>query len=105
MSERRPFAVVRRDGIMALTGELDMAGARTLQEHAEERIAEGDGDVVLDLRELSFIDSHGVRAIVEFAQRLRPRRLILEGAVPGVATVLELTGLSAFSTIEIRPAD
>jgi anti-sigma B factor antagonist len=44
-------------------GELDLATAPDLEELVMGRLAEG-GRVVLDLRELSFMDSNGVRVLV-----------------------------------------
>ncbi|MBV9338171.1 MAG: STAS domain-containing protein [Solirubrobacterales bacterium] len=53
------------DGIvrLALVGELDIAVADTVEERLR-RLGEGDARVRLDLSELEFIDSSGVRAIV-----------------------------------------
>jgi anti-sigma B factor antagonist len=44
-------------------GELDLATAPGLEQLVMGRLAEG-GRVVLDLRELSFMDSNGVRVLV-----------------------------------------
>lgn len=44
-------------------GELDLATASELERHLRERIEAG-GRVVLDLRELAFMDSSGVRVLV-----------------------------------------
>src|SRR5215217_6776793 len=57
-----------RGVVLALEGELDLAGAATL-----ERELDGldEGPVVVDLRELAFIDSSGLRALVLAARRLQ----------------------------------
>lgn len=46
------------------------------------------GDVHLDLRELTFIDVPGVRALVTLARRLGPGRLVLHDPPPVLLTVL-----------------
>ena len=72
--------------MLALEGELDLAGAATL----ERELAEHDeGPVVVDLRELAFMDSSGLRALVVAARRLQEasRRFAL---VPGAAHVMRV---------------
>jgi anti-sigma B factor antagonist len=47
--------------VVALTGELDLAGAAALE---EELSGAPEGAIVLDLRGVEFMDSTGLRAIV-----------------------------------------
>jgi anti-anti-sigma factor len=53
------------NGVMtvALSGELDLAGVEKLQESIDHARALGDR-LVVDLRELEFIDSSGLRVLV-----------------------------------------
>jgi anti-sigma B factor antagonist len=83
-----------------LVGELDLAAApqleRTLgQPQLQARL------VVLDLRELAFIDSSGVHAIVNATTRAREqgRRLMLLRGPQNVDRVFTLTG--SFDDVEI----
>src|SRR5579859_2310401 len=83
-----------------LVGELDLAAApqleRTLgQPQLQTRL------VVLDLRELAFIDSSGVHAIVNATTRAREqgRRLMLLRGPQNVDRVFTLTG--SFDDVEI----
>jgi anti-anti-sigma factor len=72
--------------VIALSGELDMAGAAALE---SELAAIDAAAIVLDLRTLQFIDSSGLRAVVTAAQRLQDagRRFAL---VPGAAQVMRV---------------
>jgi anti-anti-sigma factor len=72
--------------VVALGGELDMAGAATLQRELELLQAAA---LVLDLRGLEFMDSSGLRAIVTSAQRAQDagRRFAL---IPGAAQVMRV---------------
>jgi len=72
--------------VIALGGELDMAGAAALE---QELAPIGAGTVVLDLSDLAFIDSSGLRAVVTASQRLQAagRRFAL---VPGAAQVMRV---------------
>src|SRR5687768_5440073 len=59
------------DALISLTGELDPSGAGPLEEEIA-RLVEADGlaRVVLDLRELEFMDSSGLRMVALAARRL-----------------------------------
>ena len=72
--------------VIALRGELDLAGTATLEQELARLPA---GPVVLDLRELAFMDSSGLRAIVLCAQRSQDagRRFAL---IPGAAQVMRV---------------
>jgi len=78
--------------VLALAGELDLAGAATL----ERELAELDaGAVVVDLRELAFMDSSGLRALVLAARQLEEagRRFALVPGAAHVMRVFEITGM------------
>ena len=83
--------------VVALSGELDVAGAALL-EHELSRVA-ADHDVqglVLDLRELEFMDSTGLRLMVLADDRARAegRRLQLVRGRPDVQRVFEITRMT-----------
>ena len=60
------------DALISLTGELDLSGAGPLEEEID-RVVAADGirKVVLDLRELEFMDSSGLRMVALAARRVR----------------------------------
>lgn len=65
---------VRREAdrvILVLDGELDMATVELLQQAMEG--AEGAQMVVLDLEQLQFIDSTGLRSVLSALERCRDR--------------------------------
>jgi anti-anti-sigma factor len=76
-------------------GELDVASADQLAQALDPLIDGGATLVVLDLTDVSFLDSSGLRTIVRAATALEERdgRLVIDGASPAVARVLEVTGL------------
>ena len=88
---------------VSVAGELDLASAEefTRAVHAALR----DGGVVVDLREATFMDSAGVRAmntaLREAAEAGRELR-VLDGLHPNVVQVLELTGMMGLLTVEGR---
>jgi anti-sigma B factor antagonist len=83
-----------------LGGELDMATAPQLEDALREPELQARL-VVLDLRELEFIDAAGVRTIVNASVRARQagRRLVLLRGLPNIHRMFTLAG--SFSDIEI----
>ena len=78
-------------------GELDLATAPELEEKVLAALRDGQAEVVLDLRELTFMDSTGVRTIVaahqvseESGQGLRVVRPPRDSAV---SRVIEISGI------------
>jgi anti-sigma B factor antagonist len=82
----------RRDQLfyVRLSGDLDMAEAQSLEAELR-RIEEDEGPplLVLDLSELDFIDSFGIRSLIETQRRAQAdgRRLAL---VPARDTIQEI---------------
>jgi anti-anti-sigma factor len=79
------------DGASRLTlrGELDLGSAGRL----EQALAEADGDVLLDLRGLTFMDSTGVRVLLETAERSGAGLRILPPEEGEARVTIEETGI------------
>lgn len=76
--------------VVGLVGELDLAGAERLGQEIERLgAAPGVETVVLDLRELEFMDSSGLREIVTAGSTLRAAQREL-ALVPGPDTVMRV---------------
>lgn len=79
--------------VIRLVGELDLAGAPTLASAVRWAAGEeGDLPLVLDMREVSFIDSTGVRTLLEASQSAN-RPIALMAPSTAVTRVLDLTRL------------
>lgn len=78
-------------------GELDLATAPELEEQVLGAIRAADREVVLDLRELTFMDSTGVRTIVAAHQEAERSgaalRLVRPPRESSVARVIEISGI------------
>jgi anti-anti-sigma factor len=76
-------------------GELDVATASRLEAALDPLVDSGASLIVLDLSEVSFLDSSGLRTIVRTATALEDAggRLVIDGVSPAVSRVLEVTGL------------
>ncbi|HEX2023085.1 MAG TPA: STAS domain-containing protein [Acidimicrobiales bacterium] len=81
--------------LVLVTGEVDCYTAPTLQQRLFELVDGGSRHIVVDLAEVSFMDSQGLAALVRTAVRLRPLegQLTLRSPRPSVCKILEITGL------------
>lgn len=97
-------SVARADGgppIVMVSGELDMATASVLSQHLSELVEDGT-DVVVDVSELRFIDSSGLRALIDARRKSHDRgqTLTLRHPSRNVNRVLAITGLDRVFIIE-----
>ncbi len=84
-----------------LVGELDASNADELLAELQKEVGVG-GDLVLDLSELSFVDSMGLRSFLRMAAALDSSgKLILEHPARAVARTIHLAGLHKAPNISI----
>jgi anti-sigma B factor antagonist len=79
---------------IALAGELDLSGARQLEARLDEVERERPARLIIDLEGLAFIDSTGLRLLLQADARARERgcELLLRRGEPSVQRVFEVTG-------------
>lgn len=97
-SSYRPFAIsVTRDGdgtMIVAVGELDLVSADRLAAAMRDVWAGASERVVLDLRQIDFIDSTGLRVLLTLrndAQR-HQREMTLIAPPPAVSRIFDITG-------------
>jgi len=83
--------------VLALDGELDMASAPLLERAVENAEIAAKPTVVLDLHELEFIDSTGLRIILSARKRCteRGQELAVTQGSEQVERLLSVTGMAA----------
>ena|SRR6476646_3154916 len=89
--------------VLALSGELDPATAPTLQSAVDEALEDPTMiRLVLDLEELAFVDSSGLRVFVTTRESLREREgdLILRSPSANTERLLSITGLTEVIEVE-----
>ncbi len=93
--------------VLALNGDLDLTTAKALTEALDGLLRHYPlRQVVLDLGEVSFVDSSGLGVILGRYRRLRSagRELSLVGVRPAVRAVLEVAGIpSLMPVVDAHP--
>jgi anti-sigma B factor antagonist len=96
-----------RGVVLAVAGELDLASAPALEDELDKALNGGTSQIVVDLRELEFIDSTGLSVLVKAHQRAQESEQQF-GLVKGGAQVqrlLALTGLAERLTVAETPEE
>lgn len=92
---------LERASVLRLVGELDADDAPAVRTMLAEQVLGGSGSLVLDLSELTFIDSAGLAALIAAHKGTRSAgtSFLLAGVSPAVAKILSVTGLDAVLTV------
>jgi anti-anti-sigma factor len=80
---------------MSVTGELDLRTVETLSRHLDDALGQRITALTVDLRELAFMDSCGLRFLIELNDRARQQAWQLRLITPkheAAALVLRVTG-------------
>jgi anti-anti-sigma factor len=87
--------------VIAPRGEIDLASIAKLRQ-ALAAAAAADGDVVLDLSAVSFLDSSGLSVLVGFHRQMAAldRSFVLRGATPSLLRLFRIAGLDRYLTLE-----
>jgi anti-sigma B factor antagonist len=93
--------------VIAVRGELDLASSPALQEELD-RVSASDAEMlIIDLRELDFMDSTGLSVLVRAHQRAEEqgRQLAVVKGPQQVQRLLSLTGVSDRMTVVDNPEE
>jgi anti-sigma B factor antagonist len=93
--------------VLAISGELDLSSSPALEEEVAKAIGSDASIVIIDLRELEFIDSTGLGVLVKSNQRAidEDREFALVKGGPQVERLLSLTGLAERLTTAETPEE
>jgi anti-sigma B factor antagonist len=92
--------------VLSITGELDMDTTLVLSERVEQQLAERPAALTLDLRQLTFMDSSGLRFLIALYDRSRRDSWRLRLVSPRSASatlVLRATGADTALPFEREP--
>jgi anti-anti-sigma factor len=93
--------------ILAVSGELDLASSPALEEELERASDAGVELLILDLRDLEFMDSTGLSVVLKASQRAQDggQRFRLVKGSQQVQRLLNLTGVAERMTVVDSPEE
>jgi len=93
--------------VISVSGELDLASSPALEEELERVAQSNAGVVIVDLRQLEFMDSTGLSVLVKAHQQAEEqgRRLGLVNGSQQVQRLLNLTGVADRLTLADTPEE
>ena len=99
------FEFEDRDGIVvaAVEGEIDSSNAAELRLALSERLPSSSSSLVLDLSDVTYLDSSGIHLLFDLGRRLAARRQSMRLVVPPQAPmrrVLELCAVDAVAPMD-----
>jgi anti-anti-sigma factor len=95
------FQVRATEAGLAVSGELDMAAADEFSELATSTL-DPTREVVLDISDLEFIDSAGLRAIVRLSEDVCPYGIVLRAPRDNVLRVFEMLRIENIAGIRVE---
>ncbi len=93
--------------LLFVKGELDLASSPTLEQELERVAGDSPSLVIIDLRELEFMDSTGLSVLIRAHQRAQEsgHRLGIVNGSRQVRRLLSLTGVADRLTIVDQPEE
>jgi anti-anti-sigma factor len=100
-----PLQIESVEGVsrsLRVSGELDVLNAELLASRLR-ALSSDPGDIVLDVAELAFVDSRGLQVLIETAQQLEGKGvLILRNPRSVVANLLDVTQARTIPGIRVE---
>ena len=101
MSVDDVFGVTVEGTVITLTGDLDAHTAPQLDEAVDAALGAGDGDLVLEMASVGFVDSSGLRSMIRARNDGGPdRKVVIRRPSPATLRLLEVTGMTEHFVIE-----
>lgn len=88
-------------GVVWLSGEFDMNSLLEFRAVTEATL-DGQREVVLDISDLAFLDSSGIREIIALAGRVGGKGVLLRHPRPNVRRVLDLVDVAGRNGIRFE---
>jgi stage II sporulation protein AA (anti-sigma F factor antagonist) len=104
MTELATVTFEERDGVFIgrLQGEIDMSNAESLTRTIGRSVSKAAAGMVLDLSDVTYLDSAGIRLLFELGRRFRQRgqriTLVLPDGAP-IRRVLQLTDVTTMIAV------
>lgn len=93
--------------IIALQGQVNSSNAATVEANVLAIVTQGSRSVLLNMTELSYISSAGLRVVLVLAKRLKQAggKLVIYGMQPHVREVFDISGFLAILNVTATRAE
>lgn len=87
-----------------LKGEIDIYNAPQLKEKLHEIITKQSGDIVMDCKDLKYIDSTGLGVLISVLKRVKEYdgNIVIKNLKPYIHKIFIITGLDKIFSIEVQ---
>lgn len=82
--------------VLVLEGRLDAIGAAELDSRLQEAVQKGENNLVLDMADVSYINSSGLRILARAKRHYRQTNLTLSNLRGNVERVFYITGFDKY---------
>jgi anti-anti-sigma factor len=98
------FGIDVNDDVISLSGDLDAHTAPQLDEAINELVSSGRSRIVLQMAEVGFVDSSGLRSMIRARNEGGGERdVIIQSPSAATMRLLEITGMTEHFVIEAAP--
>lgn len=95
------FGIDVRGGVISLSGDLDAHTAPRLDEVITEVMRAGVEPIVLQMSEVGFVDSSGLRSMIRARNEGGDRSVVIQSPSAATLRLLEITGMTDHFVIEL----
>jgi len=96
------FGIEVNDDVISLSGDLDAHTAPRLDEAVNDLVRAGKQRIVLEMSEVGFVDSSGLRSMIRARNEGGDRDVVIQSPSNATMRLLEITGMT--DHFVIKPA-
>lgn len=94
------FGIEVNDDVISLSGDLDAHTAPRLDEAVNDLVRAGKQRIVLEMSEVGFVDSSGLRSMIRARNEGGDRDVVIQSPSNATMRLLEITGMTDHFVIE-----
>ncbi|HLU43355.1 MAG TPA: STAS domain-containing protein [Microthrixaceae bacterium] len=94
------FGIEVNDDVISLSGDLDAHTAPRLDEAVNDLVRAGKQRIVLEMSEVGFVDSSGLRSMIRAHNEGGDRDVVIQSPSNATMRLLEITGMTDHFVIE-----
>lgn len=104
MDLKHHFEIANNTWIVNLSGEIDIYNAPQLKEQLLKLLEEQKGNMLIDCKDLKYIDSTGLGVLISVLKRVKDENgdITISNLKPYIQKIFTITGLDKIFSIEVQ---